>query len=63
MLQPIIVARQGRGAVSKPNGRFEAFARERVDDGWPGDHNALPAPATTFVADATRSIVLRNASR
>jgi DNA repair photolyase len=28
------VARKGRGAVSNRVGRFEPYARERVDDGW-----------------------------
>ncbi|MEQ8815010.1 MAG: PA0069 family radical SAM protein [Thalassobaculum sp.] len=28
------LARKGRGAVSNRSGRFEPYARERVDDGW-----------------------------
>lgn len=28
------LARKGRGAVSNRTGRFEPYARERVDDGW-----------------------------
>ena len=35
------LARKGRGAVSNRTGRFEPYARERVDDGW----SKPPAPA------------------
>ncbi|GAB1719321.1 MAG: Radical SAM [Nitrosospira sp.] len=35
-------ARKGRGAVSNLQGRYEALAREAVDDGWPALEAAHP---------------------
>ncbi|MBL8703109.1 MAG: PA0069 family radical SAM protein [Alphaproteobacteria bacterium] len=61
-------ARKGRGAVSNPDGRFEASRRVVVDDGWarapaPGDADDEPPPlATTLTVDASRTIIARNDS-
>lgn len=63
------VARKGRGAVSNRVGRFEPYARERVDDGWtppsgkpdplePGE----PKLRTTVAIDASRTVIARNQS-
>jgi hypothetical protein len=53
--------RRGRGSVSNRSGRFEPYARERIDHGWPADE--APAPLRTEVAvDASRSVIARNAS-
>ncbi len=62
-------ARKGRGAISNPDGRFEAQRRVAVDDGWgrqgdddgDGDEGG-PGPATTLAPDASRSIIARNDS-
>jgi DNA repair photolyase len=60
-------ARKGRGAISNPDGRYEAERRERVDDGWaraanPGEDDELPPLETTLQADASRTIIARNQS-
>lgn len=41
------VARKGRGAVSNRTGRFEPYARERIDDGWTGPPPGRQAGAAT----------------
>lgn len=52
-----------RGALSNATGRFEAQAREGVDDGWGSAWDAdLPPLRTTVQDDATRSILARNDS-
>jgi DNA repair photolyase len=52
---------RGRGAVSNRAGRFEAHAREAVDDGWdiPED---LPPLRTEVRVERPRSVITRNAS-
>ncbi|HJU15005.1 MAG TPA: PA0069 family radical SAM protein [Stellaceae bacterium] len=57
-----LMARKGRGATSNGSGRFETERREPYDDGWePAD--AEPAPLQTVLsADATKTIIARNAS-
>jgi DNA repair photolyase len=56
-------ARNGRGAISNPQGRFESRRVEAVDDGWSMDTNAeLPPLATTVTAEHAKSIISRNAS-
>ncbi len=52
---------RGRGAVSNRVGRFEAHAREAVDDGWdiPED---LPPLRTEVRVERPRSVITRNAS-
>jgi hypothetical protein len=57
-------ARKGRGTTLNPEGRFERFAREAVDDGW-GSLEALaeaPAPTTEVFRDRARTIIARNDS-
>ncbi|MFM8992567.1 MAG: hypothetical protein ACKOUS_23890, partial [Alphaproteobacteria bacterium] len=58
--------RKGRGAISNPDGRFEARRRVAVDDGWAraGDEEEedAPGPGTTLAPDASRSIIARNDS-
>jgi DNA repair photolyase len=55
-------AYKGRGSVSNPDCRYDAYRREAADDGWPEDDDAPPAPATTVSVDATRTIIARNSS-
>jgi DNA repair photolyase len=55
--------RKGRGALSNPQGRFEARRVEAVDDGWLIDaDDELPALATTVTAEHAKSIISRNDS-
>ena len=54
--------RKGRGAISNPEGRFEAVSREPVDDGW-GDKDLPPPTLHTEVAtDAARTAIAWNDS-
>jgi DNA repair photolyase len=59
-------ARNGRGAVSNPAGRFETTRTELVDDGWSGEwtdpQEALPPLHTTVQPEPARSIISRNQS-
>ncbi len=56
--------RRGRGAVSNPVGRFEAFSAESFDDGWASAGVALelPAPPTEFSEDRSRTALTYNTS-
>ena len=56
------IPRKGRGAIGNPTGRFEAAQREAFDDGWGGLEEEPGPLVTTFVDDATRSIIARNDS-
>ena len=53
--------RRGRGAVSNASGRFEAFAREEIDDGW-GSLENLPPLKTNIHIEKPRSVITRNDS-
>jgi DNA repair photolyase len=54
---------KGRGAASNPEGRFEPLRRQPVDDGWGSlDEAPEPAPDTTLLPDATRTLITRNQS-
>jgi DNA repair photolyase/antitoxin (DNA-binding transcriptional repressor) of toxin-antitoxin stability system len=53
--------RRGRGALSKPSGRFEAETREETDDGW-GSLETLEALETNIHVEKPRSIISRNDS-
>lgn len=55
-------ATKGRGAVSNPEGRFEARSRERFDDGWLLDDEPPPRAPTTLHAENARTIIARNSS-
>ena len=53
---------KGRGAPSNLEGRYEAWKREAVDDGWAHEEDA-PAPLKTAVTRETaKSIIARNDS-
>ena len=51
----------GRGALSNPEGRFERLRREAVDDGWVPVPDP-PPPVTSWVEDASRTVIARNRS-
>ncbi|MEM6665028.1 MAG: PA0069 family radical SAM protein [Pseudomonadota bacterium] len=53
--------RRGRGAGLNPSGRFEAFQRESVDDGWESVAE-LPAFKTDVTVETPRRIITRNDS-
>lgn len=53
---------RGRGTLSNPEGRFEAFVRSAEDDGW-GILDEAPSPlATTLSVDASRKVITFNQS-
>ncbi|WP_375455204.1 PA0069 family radical SAM protein [uncultured Methylobacterium sp.] len=52
---------RGRGATANPDGRFEAIAREILDDGWPTGEPA-PVRRTEVTLERARTIITRNAS-
>ena len=53
---------KGRGAADNPQGRFERYARESVDDGWFGPEGDPPALDTRVTTEQARSVISRNAS-
>ena len=56
---------KGRGAASRPAGRFEKQVRVGQDDGWGSvyaEEEALPPLATTVTEERARSIVSHNQS-
>jgi DNA repair photolyase len=53
---------KGRGAPSNLEGRFEVWARESADDGWPQDVEAPPPLKTQVTIERAKSIISRNAS-
>ncbi len=59
---------KGRGALSRPPGRFERTVSEAVDDGWHADaasgddDDALPRLVTTLSPERAKSIITRNDS-
>ena len=55
-------ARNGRGAVSNPAGRFESTRAEAIDDGWGSLDEPLPPLATTVQPEPSRSVISRNKS-
>jgi DNA repair photolyase len=61
--RPIVdpARRRGRGALSKPSGRFEREQRVEIDDGW-GGLDELEALRTNVHLERARSIVTRNDS-
>ncbi len=59
-MQPL--ARNGRGAASNGEGRFEALTREAVDDGWALEEEKLPAFETIVRPVQAKSIVSHNTS-
>ncbi len=54
---------KGRGSGINPEGRFEATARERVDDGWMTlEVEEQTAPSTQVSEEHVRSVISRNSS-
>lgn len=56
------IAAKGRGARSNASGRFEAHAREAVDDGWTAED---PEPAqlkTHLLVEKAKTVITRNTS-
>ena len=51
----------GRAAGSNPQARFDRFASEAVDDGWPPDQE-LPVLRTEVRDEVARSVISRNTS-
>lgn len=51
----------GRAALSNPNGRFERYASEPIDDGWKEDTD-LPPLRTEVTDESPRRIITRNRS-
>jgi DNA repair photolyase len=51
----------GRGALSRPDPRFDSERREATEDGWWVDGD-LPPLKTSVSVDASRSIITRNKS-
>lgn len=52
---------KGRGAVANPDGRYNAFQHESVDDGWDyGEEDG--APRTEISQEHPRTIIARNQS-
>ena len=54
--------RKGRGAASNRAGRYEAFAREAIDDGWGGLEEPRAKQRTTVAIDSSRTVIARNTS-
>jgi DNA repair photolyase len=52
---------KGRGTAMNPAVRFESISRAAFDDGWDAV-DETPAPATTLIRDASRSMIARNDS-
>jgi DNA repair photolyase len=55
-------APRGRGAPGNPPNRFEAYQRSPQDDGWDGLATDDPAPTTSLLPDASRSLIGYNRS-
>jgi DNA repair photolyase len=53
---------KGRGATSNLEGRYESVARERADDGWEREEEALPPLKTIVTEERAKSIISRNDS-
>lgn len=54
-------ARRGRGAATNPVGRFEPYARLRIDDGWETEEEIGPL-RTAVAVERPRRIITRNTS-
>ena len=58
---PYVARGKGRGARSNAPSRFEAHAREAVDDGWAPEDD-LPPLRTEVSVERPRSVITRNTS-
>jgi DNA repair photolyase len=54
-------ARKGRGAMSNRTNRFEPYATEPIDDGWP-DNDAPPVRRTEVALEVPRRVITKNSS-
>lgn len=52
----------GRGAVSNPQHRFEALAREAEDDGWAREEEETSLPETQVIEQLAKTALTRNDS-
>ena len=52
---------RGRGSMLNPSGRFEAFSRTELDDGWQTVDD-LPAFKTEVQIERARTIITKNTS-
>ncbi len=52
---------KGRGAVTNPDGRYNDWRHEAIDDGW-GTDDGRPAPQTEVSLEHPRTIIARNQS-
>lgn len=59
---PPQVRARGRGVGSNSSGRFEAFKRSDIDDGWHREDEDLPVLKTHVTEESARSIIARNIS-
>jgi len=59
---PRIAERQGRGALSNPDGRFETQTRCDIDDGWGGADASPDTIRTSVTIESPRHIISRNDS-
>ena len=53
---------RSRGAVGRPQGRFETEVRETFDDGWSGEDEPLSVLETRVTEERARSILSSNSS-
>ena len=53
--------RKGRGAVISPDGRFDAWQREALDDGWWNEDEPSALP-TELVVDSAKTVITYNDS-
>ncbi|WP_374605242.1 hypothetical protein [Niveibacterium sp.] len=48
---------RGRGAASRPDGRFEQWQRAAFDDGWTAEEEAA-LPKTELIVDTAKSVIV-----
>jgi len=53
---------KGRGSTANPSGRFEAWQREALDDGWQTGDEPAPPLRTRLERDPARSVISYNRS-
>ena len=59
---PKEIPHKGRGATINPASRYLATRSEAADDGWDGEQEPPPNPATQYLPDRTVRILTRNQS-
>ncbi|GAA5180094.1 PA0069 family radical SAM protein [Niveibacterium umoris] len=52
---------RGRGAATRPDGRFESMTREAFDDGWTQPERDA-APPTELIVDTAKSVIVESKS-